>query len=263
MERYKDIRKTMYQTQFGRWADLINLKAPYTFIKSLYYMETASLFLFLTQKIIKSPNLITLLYMVTGVIGAFLINSSQVTLVYIGIFMIFTKGTFDWADGPLARRLNKTSFIGHALDSYGAYISDIAFRISFVYFTLSYFPKFMFLFPAVSLILLATDFRIFANSLYIGTNLNNEATVRSTEFEEKLRDKKNLAGISKWYFLYESFLDARSRNIDFLLLILLFDVAFGYNFQILLLVLSALILLRSTVKFVASVYFVFNTYKEN
>ena len=177
--------------------------------------------------------------------------------------MVFTKGTFDWADGPLARRLNKTSFIGHALDSYGAYISDVAFRISFVYFTLTYFPKFMFLFPIVSFILLATDFRLFTNSLYIATNLNNDVSIRSTGFEEKLRDKNNRTGIAKLYFLYESFLDARSRNIDFLLLILFFEVAFDYNLQLVLLILSVLILLRSIVKFVASVYFVFNVYNEN
>ena len=100
MEKYNKIRKTMYSVQLTRWAHLINIKSPYTLIKAIYYMETASLFLFITQKIIKSPNFITFLYALTGVIGSFLLLSSQETMFYIGIFMVFTKGTFDWADGP-------------------------------------------------------------------------------------------------------------------------------------------------------------------
>ena len=157
MEKYKNIRKTMYSTQFARWSHLINIKAPYTLAKSIYYMETASLFLFLTQKIIKSPNFITLLYALSGVIGAFLLNSSQETLFYIGIFMVFTKGTFDWADGPLARRLNKTSFLGHALDTYGAHLNDAAFRVAFIYYTLGYFSEIMYLFPILAFILLIQE----------------------------------------------------------------------------------------------------------
>ena len=77
MEKYKTLRDTMYEVQLKRWKHLINIKSPYTLIKSIYYIETASLFLFFTQNIIKSPNFITLLYIFVGIIGAFLLNSSQ------------------------------------------------------------------------------------------------------------------------------------------------------------------------------------------
>ena len=93
MEKYKKIRKEIYDTQFTTYRNFINYKAPYTFIKAIYYIETASLFLFVTQKIIKSPNLITFLYALTGVIGAFLLYSPQELLFYSGVFMVFTKGT--------------------------------------------------------------------------------------------------------------------------------------------------------------------------
>ena len=80
--------------------------------------------------------------------------------------MIFTKGTFDWADGTLARRLNKTSFLGHALDVYGANICDAAFKMAFVFYTMNYYPKYMFLFPLLAFVLLITKFNIFSDLLY-------------------------------------------------------------------------------------------------
>ena len=72
MEHYKEIRRQIYSVQFKRWKHILNIKAPYSLMKGIYYIETASLFLFLTQKIIKSPNFLTFLYILTGV-GAFLI----------------------------------------------------------------------------------------------------------------------------------------------------------------------------------------------
>jgi len=256
------IRSDIYKhnlTQCG------NLSSPYTQIKAVYYMETASLFLFITQKFIKSPNFITFLYVLTGVIGAFLLNSSQDTVFYIGIFMVFTKGTFDWADGPLARRLNKTSFLGHAFDVYGAYVSDVAFRVAFVYYTLGYYPDLMFLFPIIAFILLITKFNLFSDFLYYKSNTENPLgkvdTVRNNEFEEDLKDSQKIKSIAKLYYRYESFLDARARSIDFLLLILFVDTMFDYNLSELLLTLSVLVILRAMVMYVAGVYFTFKVYK--
>ena len=110
------IRKDIYQhnitMQKSRGENLISIRYPYSTLKSIYYVETASIFLFITQKIIKSPNFITLIYILFGVVGSFLVAiSPSKTLFYIGLFMVFTKGTFDWADGVLARKLNKTSFL--------------------------------------------------------------------------------------------------------------------------------------------------------
>ena len=265
MEKYNKIRKTMYSVQLTRWAHLINIKSPYTLIKAVYYMETASLFLFITQKIIKSPNFITFLYALTGVMGAFLLNSSQETLFYIGIFMVFTKGTFDWADGPLARRLNKTSFLGHSLDTYGAHVIDSAFRVTFVYYTLGYYPDLMFLFPVIAFILLITKFNLFSDFLYYKNSAENPLDkgkkVRSNEFEEDLKDPKKIKGIAKWYYGYQSFLDARARSIDFLLLVLIVDTMFDYNLSKLLLTLSVLIILRAIVMYAAGVYLAFKVYK--
>jgi len=264
MRTFSKIRGDIYSHNFQCYGNLINFKSPYTLVKAIYYIETASLFLFLTQSIIRSPNFITVLYAITGVVGAFLLNSEQNTFFYLGIFMVFTKGTFDWADGPLARRLNKTSFIGGALDSYGAHVSDVAFRVAFVYYTLGYFPELMFLFPVLSFILVVTDFRLYSDSQYLKVTLDtNKNKIRDGAYEDDVRSGNNSDNnLKKWYLRYVSFLDDRARSIDSLLLILMMDFIFDYDLSTLLLAASVFIILRAIVMYVAGVYFVFKVYKE-
>lgn len=265
MEKLNSIRKTMYEVQFTRWKNLLNIKSPYSLLKSIYYIETASLFLFLTQKIIKSPNFITFLYILTGLLGSFLINISSEFWFYIGVFLIFTKGTFDWADGPLARRLNKSSFLGYALDTYGAHVIDVFFRVSFVFYTLSYYPKLLFLMPLISFIIFVTKFNIYSGFLYYkktdDTSKNikikyNEIDDRNIKFKDENKGLKNL------YYNYISLLDARARSIDFLLVILIFDKFIEFNISILLLILSTLIVLRSIVILCGGFYLAFKEFNK-
>jgi phosphatidylglycerophosphate synthase len=261
MERYKKIRKDIYNYHID-YEDFINYKSPYTFIKAIYYMETASLFLFVTQKIIKSPNLITFLYALTGVIGAFLLHSTQELLFYSGVFMVFTKGTFDWADGYLARRLNKTSFFGHALDIYGASVCDAAFRVVFIYYTLGYFPELMSLFPILTFIILITNFRIFCDYHYLKTVISGDKKqIKNIEFELDVftRDIQQNK-LKKWYFRFTELLGDRARAIDSLLLILLIDFKYTYDLSMLLLTLSVLMILRAIVIYIAGVYLAYKLY---
>ena len=269
--KFFSIRKNIYKHNLSeaknRGENLIDMKHPYTSIKSIYYIETASLFLFLTQKVIKSPNFITLLYILCGVMGAFFIVLNPHNLIfYLGLFMVFTKGTFDWADGPLARRLNKTSFLGHALDVYGANVGDAAFRIAFVFYALTNYPEYMFLFPLFSFAILIPRFNVFSDFLYLQkiekdySDSNKKKII--SKFKEGLRQKKKMNKILKLYNIYISFLDERARGVDFLLLILLFDKISDKDITFLILILSILIILRASVKYFATTYLAYKTYKD-
>ena len=264
MEQYKKIRKKIYSVQFERWKNILNINSPYSLIKAIYYIETASLFLFITQKIIKSPNFVTVLYILTGVFGAFLvIFSPHNCFFYLGLFMIFTKGTFDWADGALARRLNKTSFLGHALDVYGAHICDAAFKMAFVFYSMNYYPEYILLFSLFAFVLLITKFNTFSDLLYY-KNIRDDHTIhdkKKNNFEEDLRQGKKMKKITKLYNIYTSFLDARARSTDFLILILLIDGISDIDITFLLLILSALIILRAIVEYVATTYLAFQNYR--
>jgi phosphatidylglycerophosphate synthase len=252
----KDIYKHNLSSDNGKF---LNFSSPYTLIKSIYYIETASFFLFLTQKIIKSPNFITFLYVLTGITGSFLLNSTDITFFYVGLFLVFTKGTFDWADGPLARYLNKSSFFGHAFDIYGAHLNDAAFRISFVYFTFGYYPELLFLFPIIAFVLLITKLNLFSSFLFFENNKNKI----NNNFNNKINHTKNDKKIIKWYYRYISFLDSRARSIDFLLLILFFNKMEFYDFSEILLIFSVLIILREIIMHIASIFQTFKSYKNN
>jgi phosphatidylglycerophosphate synthase len=266
MANFFSIRKDIYKHNLSLQGDnLINIKYPYSSIKGIYYMETASIFLFLTQKIIKSANFVTVLYILTGVFGAFLvIFSPHNFFFYLGLFMIFTKGTFDWADGALARRLNKTSFLGHALDVYGADMCDAAFQMAFIFYTISYYyPEHMLLFPLFAFVLLITKFNMFSDVLYY-KSIRDDHTIKDKKknnFEENVRKGKKMKKITKLYNIYTSFLDARARSTDFLVLILLIDGISDVDINFLLLILSALIILRAFVRYIATAYLAFQNYK--
>ena len=262
MEKYTSIRKTMYNERYIELGNFINIKSPYTMVKTIYYIETSSFFLFATQKFVRSPNFVTFLYIFSGIIGAFLLNSTQKEIFCFGVFLVFTKGTFDWSDGPLARRLNKTSYIGHVLDTYGAYVSDSAFRICFVYYTFSYFPNFIDLFPIFAFILLITKFNVFCDYMsYKNSPSMSSNKHQNKQFISKIKNPQNATGFAKWYYKYQCLLDARARSIDFLLLILIIDNFLNYNTKYLLMCLSILLIFRALVIFSAGIYYTFQIYK--
>ena len=253
----------MYNLQLKRFKNFLNIKSPYTLFKSVYYIETASLFLFITQKIIKSPNFITFLYMLVGTSGAFLINHVDINIFYIGIFMVFTKGTFDWADGPLARRLNKTSFLGHAFDVYGAHVNDTAFRIAYCYYVVHNHINYEFIFPILAFILSITKFNLFCDvQFFKDKQLITKKKQFIKKFSKKKFSKKNSNFlIFKIYYCFISFLDARARSIDFLLLILFIDRCGYLDLSVFLILILLLIIFREVVIFSAGIYKSYYEYK--
>jgi hypothetical protein len=264
---YRSTRKILYERNLREHGNLINKKNPYTYLKSIFYMEIAVGFLFLTQKIIKNPNTITLMYIFSGLIGAILLNSTDVVK-FIGIWLIFSKGVFDWADGTLAKYNNKKSFLGHVLAVYGGILSDVAFRAAFIYYTLSHYQlDLLFLFPVFMFILMMTDFRLYSDFQYLKKitdvgELKQDCHIRNNEFEQSVRIQDDSSNLKKWYFRYISFLDSRARSIDSLLLVLLIDFTYNYDLSMLLLTLSLLIILRAIIMYIAGVYFSFKVYDE-
>ena len=67
--------------------------------------------------------------------------------------------------------------------------------------------------------------------------------------------------ITKLYNIYTSFLDARARSTDFLILILLINRMPDIDTNFLLLVLSSLIILRAIVEYIATTYLAFQNYR--
>ena len=104
---------------------------------------------------------------------------------------------------------------------------------------------------------------MFSDLLYY-KNIKDDDTIhdkKKNNFEENLRQGKKLKKITKLYNIYTSFLDERARGTDFLILILLIDGISNIDITFLLLILSALIILRAIVQYVATSYLAFQNYK--
>ena len=76
-----------------------------------------------------------------------------------------------------------------------------------------------------------------------------------------MRQGKQMKKATKLYNIYTSFLDERARGTDFLILILLIDRISNIDIALLLLILSALIIIRAIVQYVATTYLAIQNYK--
>ena len=82
-----------------------------------------------------SPNIVTWLSLLTGLVGAFLVATSHAVL---GVLFIFLSDLLDYSDGTVARALDKRSGWGRFLDSqFGKYI-NAAKWVAIVWIFLSY-----------------------------------------------------------------------------------------------------------------------------
>ncbi len=117
---------------------------PYSFLKARYYMFFSTAIVFILQKTSVHPNNITKLYIFSGFLSATLLAVPVNTAHFFAIFLIFSKGILDWADGFFARLKGKASLTGHVLDIYGANINSITFIVSLGIYQYFYFNESIF-----------------------------------------------------------------------------------------------------------------------
>ena len=90
------IRKRHYDHQRNK---LINMDAniddwkfsPYNCLKARIYIEFSSIVVFFLQYTKVSPNQVTFLYVLSGILGGVLLSSDNQTLIIIGCLIIFFK----------------------------------------------------------------------------------------------------------------------------------------------------------------------------
>ena len=112
-----------------------NWDSPYTYLKSRYYMEGASLLVYLLQFTNIHPNYITIIYALFGVLGGLLIATGVPLYILIGIFLIFNRGIIDLSDGHLARLKNKQTKLGAKLDLWAGRVGTYGFYLGVAWYT--------------------------------------------------------------------------------------------------------------------------------
>ncbi len=71
------------------------------------------------------PNFVTLIGILFGILSFFLFSTGNFVNAKIASIIFFFAACFDHVDGEVARKLNKTSILGHYLDHLGVCISYI------------------------------------------------------------------------------------------------------------------------------------------
>ena len=203
-------------------------KNPYTFFKSIYYIESSSLIIYFAQFTKITPNQLTFIYIILGVLGCLFLASNDDTLIIISSFFFFTKGSFDWADGSLAKIQKKTSSLGNLLDNWGALVGHYSFVIGFGIYIYNKESGIIFIFLILLIIFLKLiDIKNYAYQLF---SIEFEIAKDKKNFLKKINFKNKYNFIKKkrsFLFLiqelFKSFIDDRSRTVDFILFLILLD----------------------------------------
>lgn len=250
------IRKRHYDHQRNK---LINMDAniddwkfsPYNCLKARIYIEFSSIVVFFLQYTKVSPNQVTFLYVLSGILGGVLLSSDNQTLIIIGCLIIFFKGVLDWADGLLARIKEQTSSIGHILDAWGSNVGYIFFISGFTVYCYNLTNNSFYLFILILfLIFKSIDFKnyLYQQSFY-------EISNKTENIESKILEKNEIKE-KKESFLYKfikSSMDDRARTTDSVLLIILLN--FFYDLDKLIELIVILYFIKSMIIFFGHIYF--------
>ena len=167
-----------------------------------------------------------------GFFAGLLLSLNNEILNITALILFFTRGTFDWSDGVLARILNKTSNLGNLLDNWGAKIGSISFYVGFGFYLENKHLEELFYYLIILLIFLKSvdlkDYAYHLATFELMKNKNKKRYINSLNFKRdkffKGKKKFNFYLFFKNFFL--NFVDDRSRSIDMILLLIFLDILY-------------------------------------
>ncbi|MBF0405785.1 MAG: CDP-alcohol phosphatidyltransferase family protein [Candidatus Riflebacteria bacterium] len=269
METYSIIRSQQYTHHSNYFPYILDWKCnPYTFLKSIFYMESSAVLVYFLQETKIHPNFITFLYCACGVIGGLLLSLPNCTANIFATAIFFSKGILDWTDGHYARLTKQTSTTGHILDTYGALLNDLGLRIGLGFFVFNKTGEIYILYILPLLVLFfAINLTSFSQAeLFVKTKCeftqDTSITNKNYFFEEKNElDNYSLRfySMKNLYLNLTAILDERARSVDFVCLCILIDLSWGYSFST---YIFLLMVIRQLSILIAS-YYIFYRYSLN
>ena len=233
-----DIKKFIFKHQFKRFPYLNDFgKNPYTYLKARYYMYCSVMLVYLLAKSRITPNMVTIVYGLCGIVGGVLLSVPNVYYNIAGIIIFFNKGILDWSDGHLARIKYKTSLKGHILDVYGAYVNSIGFNIGLGFFVLNQTGYEFLIYPIASIAFLYGGLPTLLGKNIIldelrRNKIQNIIINHNINYSNKKKYLKNSkTKYPKWIIFFKGFLDDRARSVDFILLVMIIDICFNNEFS--------------------------------
>jgi len=260
---YINIRKLHYKTQrkkhneinasFDDW-----LFSPYHSLKTRFFIELSTILVSFLQFTPVSPNFITLLFVLSGILGAILLGSGQENLIVIGVIIFFFNGIFDWMDGILARIKKTTSELGNIFDTWGGVVGSFGFLIGLGMYLYNATNEIYFLYLMILIITIrALDLKDFVYHYLMYEFYKNKRINKKNKKKVKILKKNEKTPIILFYLkkIFQGFLDNRARTIDSIGLIILIELY--YNRIILTDFIYYLYLLKVSAIFCGGIYLVF------
>lgn len=258
MIKYLDLRKQNYLDRRklgGHQQTLFDIdswrKNPYSCFKARIYIEISTVLAFFVQFTKLTPNHISLIFCVCGVVAGIFLISNDNTLMIIGLIIFVFKGSIDWTDGLVARMKNITSSVGHILDTWGSHIGSLSFVTSIGIYCYNLTNDNLYLFLTILFLLLKLiDFKLFAFHQLFYEYLNHQINLNINKSADDKDSKK-----TKNFFVsfIINFMDDRARTVDPVCLFLFLEIF--YNLDYFSKVIFGLFLIKTLIVFCGTFYF--------
>ena len=232
--KYSRLRKLHWSDQKKILKNKFNINIsefisqPYSFFKTVLYIELSSILVFFIQNTIITPNALSISYAILGLLSGVFLATNNENFILAGLIIIFLKGIVDWSDGLLARISKKTSFLGSILDEWGGLIGAYSFIFGFGFYLYNIDNERVFIFLTIFILVLRSlDLK---NFFYFTTTYklyNNEIhKIEHKKLSNKKKEKKYNVEKFIYYIkvIFQNFLDDRARSIDFICFLIFLDI---------------------------------------
>lgn len=201
-------------------------KSPYSCSKAWLYQEGGAVLAYLLQYTPISPNMITVLYGLAGLVAGALLIVGTKAAVLTSVFILFFKSVLDWSDGLLARIKGKTSITGDILDWYGGSLGAWALPIGLGFYVAQK-SGMMFYYYLIPLFPLLAMGKLHSYAFYVLYKKYVTAErLRKYNGDTPLNGKPGEASNStlrKIYEKLERYIGHRAHTVDFICLVLLVE----------------------------------------
>ncbi|MBF0195580.1 MAG: CDP-alcohol phosphatidyltransferase family protein [Magnetococcales bacterium] len=202
---------------------------PYTFIKARFFMWFSAIVIFLLLKTRITPNAVTVVYAVLGVVAGTLLAIPHPITIQVGLLIFTTKGVFDWCDGHYARITGQLTLRGHVLDSFGAHLGSLGFQIGLGFYVAWHNAQYTI--PILSLVTLIPFFytarlTFYADATIFRDVLSGRLDIIPTKSEAEADPPDTLR---KTYNIIASYLDDWDRTVDLICLLVLIELYTSLN----------------------------------
>ncbi len=233
MIKYLDLRKKNYvdrrsnrekiQFDIDSWK-----KSPYSCLKSRVYIELSSFFAYFLQLTSITPNQISIIYGLSGIIAGVFLVTDHSAMMIVGLIIFFLKGSLDWTDGLIARIKNQTSSVGHILDTWGSHIGNISLITSIGIYCFNQTNNSIYLFLTILILFLKViDFKYFAYHQLFYEILNKQLNLKTI----KNNNENEIKEQNSFFVLFiKNFMDDRSRTVDLICFLILLEIIYNINF---------------------------------